>query len=159
MLGTVRDNPAKTAATARSLPGRHWTLVLRRKPVRLVAGRPEGGYTDVYELVCADCGDDPDLDYREVSPGRRRIRGPYLIAAGVAAYEKHVRLYHGRAATLEPINDSPSDPRRSPCERRRAQNEGPRRGRRYSAGRPLRLEAVRGPARPGRAAGGAEPDP
>jgi hypothetical protein len=31
-------------------------------------GRPEGGYTDDYELVCCDCGDDPDLDYRDISP-------------------------------------------------------------------------------------------
>lgn len=99
MLGTVRDIPAKTPVTVRSLPGRQWTLVLRRKPVRLAAGRPQGGYTDTYELVCADCGDDPDVDYGEVSPALRRIRGPYLIAAGVAAYERHVRLYHGRPGT------------------------------------------------------------
>ena len=58
-------------------PALGWTLVLRRQPVRLVAGRPEGGYTDAYELICCDCGDDPDLDYRDVSPGLQRIRGPY----------------------------------------------------------------------------------
>ena len=39
-------------------PALGWTLVLRRQPVRLVAGRPEGGYTDAYELICCDCGDD-----------------------------------------------------------------------------------------------------
>ena len=44
-----------------------WTVVLRRQPVHLMEGRPEGGYTDAYELVCCDCGDDPDLDYRDVS--------------------------------------------------------------------------------------------
>ena len=75
-------------------PGRGWTTVLRRQPVRIVEGQPEGGYTSVFEIVCCDCGDDPDLDYRDVSPGLRRLRGPYPIAAGVAAYEKHVAQHH-----------------------------------------------------------------
>jgi hypothetical protein len=56
--------------------GLGWTVVLRRQPVRLVAGRAEGGYTDAYELVCCECGDHPDADYREVSPELRQIRGP-----------------------------------------------------------------------------------
>ena len=86
--------------------GGHWTVVLRRRPARMVGGRPEGGYTDEYELVCSECGDDPDLDYREVSPGLRRIRGPYLIAAGAAAYTRHVRLYHSRQARPESADDS-----------------------------------------------------
>ena len=43
-----------------------WTVVLRRQPVHPMEGRPEGGYTDDYELVCCDCGDDPDLDYRDI---------------------------------------------------------------------------------------------
>ena len=38
-----------------------WTVVLRRQPVRMVEGRAEGGYTDVFELICRDCGDDPGL--------------------------------------------------------------------------------------------------
>ena len=80
------------------LPGRNWTLVLRRRPARVVQEeRPEDDYRDAYELICCDCGDDPDLDYREVSPELRRIRGPYLIAAGVAAYATHARLYHPEA--------------------------------------------------------------
>jgi hypothetical protein len=54
-------------------PALGWTVVLRRQPVRLVDGRPQAGYTDVYELICCDCGDDPDLDYRDVS---RRGAGP-----------------------------------------------------------------------------------
>ena len=70
-----------------------WTVVLRRQPARLVEGRAEGGYADVFEIVCCDCGDHPDLDYREVSPQLQRIRGPYPIAAGVTAYAKHVRLH------------------------------------------------------------------
>jgi hypothetical protein len=73
--------------------GLGWTVVLRRQPARMVAGRPEGGYTDAYELVCCDCGDDPDLDYREVQPELQRVRGPYPIAGGIAAYGEHVRQH------------------------------------------------------------------
>jgi hypothetical protein len=71
-------------------------VVLRRQPVHLVQGCAEGGYTDAYELVCCDCGDDPDLDYRDVSPRLQRIRGPYGFPAGIAAYGQHVRLQHGQ---------------------------------------------------------------
>ena len=80
-------------------PESSWTVVLRQQPARLVEGQPEGGYTDVYEIVCCDCGDDPDLDYREVSPRLQLVRGPYPIAAGVAAYEQHLKLHEqmGRA--------------------------------------------------------------
>ena len=96
--------------TSYGQPGGGWTLVLRRKPAHMVQGQPEGGYTEAYELVCSDCGDDPDLDYREVSPGLRRIRGPYLIAVGVTAYTRHVRLYHSGP---EWANDSPGNLRNS----------------------------------------------
>ena len=67
------------------------------RPVRLVDGRVQGGYTNVFELICCDCGDHPDLDYREVSPELQRIRGPYPIAVGVAAYEEHLDLHNRRA--------------------------------------------------------------
>ena len=76
-----------------------WTVVLRRQPVRIVAGQVEGGYTDAYELVCCECGDHPDTDYREVSSGLRQIRGPYPFVAGIAAYQSHVSRYHGGQAT------------------------------------------------------------
>ena len=72
-------------------PGLGWTVVLRR-PRRIVEGRVHGGYTDAWELVCWDCGDHPDLDYRDVSPELQLIRGPYLFAAGVA--DEHVNLCH-----------------------------------------------------------------
>jgi hypothetical protein len=76
--------------TADAQPGCGWA-VLRRMPARIVAGRPEGGYTDAFEIVCRDCGDDPCLDYRDVSPELQAIRGPYQpVAAGVAAYEEHL---------------------------------------------------------------------
>jgi len=77
-------------------PGHGWTVVLRRMPIRIVAGQQEGGYTDAFEIVCCDCGDDPDLDYREVSAELQRIRGPYHpINAGAAAYTRHVAGHHG----------------------------------------------------------------
>ena len=76
--------------------GLGWTVVLRRQPVRIVEGRAEGGYTDAYELVCCECGDHPDLDFREISPELQQIRGPYQITVGIAAYERHVSRYHRR---------------------------------------------------------------
>jgi len=88
-----------TIATGVGPAGRGWTVVLRRQPARIVAGRPEGGYSSMFEIVCCYCGDHPDLDYRDVSPKLQRIRGPYLVAAGVAAYGRHLRLHAGRART------------------------------------------------------------
>jgi hypothetical protein len=57
-------------------------VLLRRQPARIVAGHPDGGYTSMLEIICCDCGDDSDLDYREVPPRLQRIRGPYPIALG-----------------------------------------------------------------------------
>jgi hypothetical protein len=95
--------------TANGQPGLGWTVVLRRMPARIVAGRPEGGYTDAFEIVCCDCGDDPGLDYRDVSPELQQIRGPYQpIADGVAAYEKHVELHGGDALPQSPGRDDPA---------------------------------------------------
>ena len=77
----------------RDQPLHGWTTVLRRQSARIVEGQAEGGCTSAFEIICCDCGDDPGLDYREVSPGLQRIRGPYPIADGIAAYERHVRLH------------------------------------------------------------------
>ena len=79
-------------------PGQDWTLVLRRQP----AGRAEGGYTDAFEIICCDCGDHPDLHYGEVSPELQRIRGPYPIALGIAAYEQHLDQHRKRRAIPRP---------------------------------------------------------
>ena len=76
--------------------GLAWTVVLRRQPARIVAGQTEGGYSSMFEIVCCYCGDHPDLDYRDVSAKLQQIRGPYLVAAGVAAYGSHLRLHQGR---------------------------------------------------------------
>jgi len=70
-----------------------WTAVLRRQPARVVDGGPEGGYTGMFEVICCDCGDDPRLDYLEVSPRLQLVRGPYSLAAGAAAYEQHVDMH------------------------------------------------------------------
>jgi len=77
----------------RDQPGDGWTVVLRRQQARMAEGRPESGYTDLFEIICRDCGDHPYLDYSEVSPELRRIRGPYPIADGIAAYVKHLGLH------------------------------------------------------------------
>lgn len=80
----------------RSQARQDWTLVLRRQPVkpaRTARGQLKDRYADVYELICCDCGDDPDLDYRDTSPELQQIRGPYPIVDGVAAYERHARRH------------------------------------------------------------------
>ena len=63
---------------------------VRRQPVRIVEGRSEGGYTSVFEVICYDCGDNPDLDYSEVPARLQRLRGPYTLRDGLAAYEAHL---------------------------------------------------------------------
>jgi hypothetical protein len=87
------EPPQRAGMAARDQPGDGWTVVLRRQSARMVEGRAESGYTDAFELICCDCGDDPDLDYCEVAPELQRVRGPYPIAAGVAAYQKHLRQH------------------------------------------------------------------
>lgn len=61
----------------------------------MVAGRAEGGFTQMFEIICGHCGDHADLAYWEVSPELRRIRGPYPLGpgVGVAAYERHFGLH------------------------------------------------------------------
>ena len=68
------------------------TAHLRRQPVLIVDGRAEGGYTDMFELVCPDCGDHLDLEYSEVSPRLQRLRGPRSLQAGLAALHRHLGL-------------------------------------------------------------------
>jgi hypothetical protein len=77
-------------------PGHGCTAVLRRQPSRIVDGRAEDGYAGAFEIICCDCGDNPYLDYSQVSPRLQKIRGPYAIAAGLAAYEDHLGLTTAR---------------------------------------------------------------
>ena len=70
-------------------PGHGSEAVLRSQPVRIVDGRVEGGYTDMYELICPSCGDRPDLNYSEVPPRLQWLRGPYRLEAALAVFHKH----------------------------------------------------------------------
>jgi len=83
-------------------PGDGWTAVLRRQPARIGQGRPEGGYTDLFEIICCDRGDRPGLDYSAVAPALQRVRGPYPVADGITAYVLHAGLHRqpARAAGM-----------------------------------------------------------
>jgi hypothetical protein len=83
---------AVVASPLAGRPGHGSKAVLRRQPVRIVDGRFEGGYTGGYEVICPDCGDDPCLDYSEVSWRLQWLRGPYTLKAGLAAYHIHLGL-------------------------------------------------------------------
>jgi hypothetical protein len=74
-------------------PGHGVTASLRRQPVRIVDGRAQGGYTDAFEVICPDCGDDPGLDYSEVTTRLQWLRGPRTLEAGLAEYERHLGLF------------------------------------------------------------------
>jgi hypothetical protein len=65
-----------------------WSVMLRRQQASLSIGHPEDN-TSTFEVICHECGDDPALDYREVSCELRQIRGPYPLMAGTAAFLKH----------------------------------------------------------------------
>lgn len=73
-------------------PGHGTAASLRRQPARIVLGRMDGGYTGAFEIICCDCGDRPYWDYSEISFQLQRIRGPYALDAGIAAYEQHLGL-------------------------------------------------------------------
>jgi hypothetical protein len=84
---------APDAATTLPLPGQPGhgkTACLRRQPARITDGRIEGGYTNVFELICPGCGDHPYLEYSEIPAQLQQLRGPYPLHAGLAAYEKHL---------------------------------------------------------------------
>ena len=87
-------NQALTTLPPAGQPGHGCTATLRRRPARtrIMEGPADGGCTSAFELICGECGDHPDLDYSEISPRLQRIRGPYTIRAGLAAYEKHLAL-------------------------------------------------------------------
>jgi hypothetical protein len=87
---------ASSAVPVTDWPAHGDTARLRRQPVRMVEGRAEGGYTDLFELICPSCGDHPYLNYSQVSPQLQRLRGPLTLAAGLAAYEEHLAQTSGR---------------------------------------------------------------
>jgi len=76
-----RDEPTsamtgKAGLQAPVQPGKDWTVVLRRQPARMVDGQPQSGYTDAFELICCDCGDDPGVLTATSHPGFGRSAGP-----------------------------------------------------------------------------------
>jgi hypothetical protein len=80
-------------------PGHGRTASLRRQPARIANGLMEGGYTDVFGFICGQCGDHPYLNYSEIPPWPKRIRGPYTLKGGLAAYETHLGLGTGGSRT------------------------------------------------------------
>ena len=92
----------KTAArwlSAASQPA-SWTAAQKALPRR------------AFEIICCDCGDDPGLEYFEVSRRLWLIRGPYPIATGIAAYETHLKLHcHTEAAGCRWDHPMPDDRR------------------------------------------------
>jgi hypothetical protein len=88
---SIEPNGASTVPPAGQL-GHGSTAVLRRRPVRIVDGRFEGGYIDVFELIFPSCGDHPNLDYSEVPPRLEWLRGPRTLERALAAYDRHLGL-------------------------------------------------------------------
>jgi hypothetical protein len=66
--------------------------MLRSQRIRTASGGWQ--YTGKIELICYDCGDDPEADYRKISPLLRRIRGPYPT---VQIAREALELHCGRA--------------------------------------------------------------
>ena len=76
-------------------PGHGSTAFVRRQPVRIVDGRAEGGYTDVFEFICPGCGDNPHVDYSDIPSRLQRLRGPRTLHAALEVYDKHLEPFPG----------------------------------------------------------------
>jgi hypothetical protein len=72
-------------------PGHGRTATLREQSAWVVYDR-QGHRTGLFEIICGDCGDHPYVDYEGIPPRLQRIRGPYSLEAGLAAYAEHVGL-------------------------------------------------------------------
>ena len=69
-------------------PGHTRTAIIRSQ--RVTAADGTWRYTNELELICPDCGDDPERTYTEVSPRLRHVRGPYRsIERAQAALARH----------------------------------------------------------------------
>jgi len=116
-------------------PGHGSTAHLRRQPVRIVDGRAEGGYTSMFELICPDCGDHPDLEYSEVPPRLQWLRGPRPLQAGLAAFHRHLGLAWSTETQPEVIG--PGYAQAGPVATnggQRITRQGPSRARRWDSG-------------------------
>ncbi len=109
-----RDPWLRTAPGGATMPtpagqlGHGDTAYMRRQPVHILDGRFEGGYTDVFEVICPGCGDHPYLDYSEVAPRLQWLRGPRTLQAALAAYYRHVGLL-ASAASAAPESSGDGD--------------------------------------------------
>lgn len=94
--GGVEAGDVMTVPVA-SQPGHGMAASIPRQPARITGGRKEGGFRDVFEVVCCDCGDHPYWDYSEIWLSLQRIRGPYTaMAAALAAYDQYLGLTTSR---------------------------------------------------------------
>jgi hypothetical protein len=73
-------------------PGHGSAAFLRKQLVRIVDGRIHGGCNGVYELICPNCGDHPDVDYSGVPPRLQRLHGLRTLVDSLAAYRKHLGI-------------------------------------------------------------------
>lgn len=83
------------------------SAVLRLRPVRIVNGVVQGGWTDRWEIICPACGDDAGLDYRGISPFLQRMRGSYASEqAGIAALREHrgLQALPAPARAVKPVD-------------------------------------------------------
>ena len=83
--------------TTGTVPDQIRTMTLRRQKAHTVDGNRDGGYTDAFEIICTDCGDDPQQGYRDVPPRLQHLRGPYLLDVGVKQYEAHIEWHEAQA--------------------------------------------------------------
>jgi len=88
--GRPAAHPAVMTLAPAGQSGHGRTAYVRRQPLRIVDGRFEGGYTELFELICPDCGDHSYLDYAEVPSRLQWLRGPRPLQAALAAYHKHI---------------------------------------------------------------------
>jgi hypothetical protein len=95
-LWLARVDAADVTFPRAGRPGHGCTAVMRRQPPRIGDGRVEDGHAGAFEIICCNCGGNPYLDYCQLSPRLQQIRGPYAIAAGLAAYEEHLGLTTAR---------------------------------------------------------------
>jgi hypothetical protein len=79
----------------------NWTMVLRRQKASAADGEPGNDYTNSFEIICRDCGDDLGLDYQDAPPRLQRIRGPYWMQAGVTEYEAHIAYHEALASRAD----------------------------------------------------------
>ena len=77
--------------TARSQPATWGTILRRQDGLAAPTRQPDDARR--YEVICTECGDDPDRPYADVPAEVQLIRGPYLLDAAISAYEQHLEMH------------------------------------------------------------------